>query len=84
MLRHFILAATAILYGVAVCAQNSTEEWTLSATEFSSSRYYGVTAANGTMGLISSPEPFTIGETVLAGVYDKFGRGRVNNFLPNI
>ena len=84
MIRHFIIAAAAILSGVAVCAQDSAEAWTLSAKDFSSSKYYGVTAANGTMGLISSPEPLTIGETVLAGVYDHFGRGRVNNFLPNI
>ena len=73
MIRHFIIAAVATLYGVAICAQNTSEDWTLSAKDFSSSKYYGVTAANGTIGLISSPEPLTIGETVLAGVYDHFG-----------
>ena len=84
MIRKIILCAAAILSGVAVSAQHTTEDWTLIASDFSSGKYYGITAANGTIGLISSPEPFVIGETVLAGVYDHFGRGRVNNFLPNI
>ena len=69
---------------VAAYAQTSDEAWRLTASEFSSKNYYGVTAANGVMGLVSSPEPFMVNETVLAGVYDHFGRGRVNNFLPNI
>lgn len=74
----------AILSGVAAIAQPAGEEWSLSASDFSSKNYYGVTSANGMIGLVSSPEPFSIKETVLAGVYDHFGRGRVNNFLPNI
>ena len=74
----------AILSGVAAVAQPAGEEWSLSASDFSSKNYYGVTSANGMIGLVSSPEPFSIKETVLAGVYDHFGRGRVNNFLPNI
>ncbi len=48
------------------------------------SPYWGVTVANGTLGLVSSPEPMKISCTVLEGVYDKHGRGRVNNYLPNI
>ena len=62
----------------------SGDEWTLRAENFLNEKYYGVTAANGMIGLVSSPEPFKVGETVLAGVYDYFGRGRVLNFLPNI
>ena len=84
MIKKFILYAAAILSGVAVSAQNTSEDWILTAEDFSSGKYFGVTTANGTMGLVSSPEPFVISETVLAGVYDHFGRGRVNNFLPNI
>ena len=84
MKRFFMTFTAAILYGVAAVAQPVAEEWTLSASDFSSKNYYGVTSANGVIGLVSSPEPFSIKETVLSGVYDKFGRGRVNNFLPNI
>lgn len=67
-----------------VFAQTSPEEWTVTAGNFIGSDYYGITAANGMIGLVSSPEPFKVKETVLAGVYDYFGRGRVLNFLPNI
>ena len=67
-----------------VFAQTSPEEWTVTAENFIGSDYYGITAANGMIGLVSSPEPFKVKETVLAGVYDYFGRGRVLNFLPNI
>ena len=43
--------------------------------------YYGVTVANGMIGIVSSPEPFRVKEVVLAGAYDLYGRGRVSNFL---
>ena len=36
MIRHFIIAAVATLYGVAICAQNTSEAWTLSAKD----KYY--------------------------------------------
>src|SRR4030095_11207903 len=43
--------------------------------------YYGITVANGMIGIVSSPEPFKIKDVVLAGAYDLYGRGRVSNFL---
>lgn len=60
---------------------SSQDPWLLSTTNFDN--YYGITVANGVMGVISSPEPLKIKEVVLAGVYDNYKRGRVNNFLPN-
>jgi protein-glucosylgalactosylhydroxylysine glucosidase len=45
--------------------------------------YYGVTVANGMIGVVSSPEPFKVKEVVLAGAYDLYGRGRVSNFLKS-
>jgi len=43
--------------------------------------YYGITVANGMIGMVSSPEPFKVKDVVLAGAYDLYGRGRVSNFL---
>ena len=37
--------------------------------------------ANGMLGIVSSPEPLRTSQVVLAGSYDKYGRGRVSNFL---
>lgn len=83
-MKRLILLFFCAAAGLTAMAQESSEEWILKADDIQAEGYYGVTTANGTIGLVSSPEPFAIKETVLAGVYDHFGRGRVNNFLPNI
>ena len=83
MKRYIVILCAAFSF-ISTYAQSDNEAWHLTANKFSNTDYYGITAANGVIGLISSPEPFCIKETVLSGVYDYFGRGRVNNFLPNI
>ena len=59
------------------------DPWKISATNFDPSNYYGITVANGMIGVVSSPEPFKVKEVVLAGAYDLYGRGRVSNFLKS-
>ena len=55
--------------------------WIVKADKIDPSNYYGVTVANGMIGVVSAPEPFKVKNVVLAGVYDLYGRGRVSNFL---
>lgn len=43
--------------------------------------YYGITNSNGLLGAVSDKFPFKISKTVLAGAYDKYGRGRVDNIV---
>ena len=57
--------------------------WKITATNIDSKAYYGVTVANGMIGIISSPEVFKVKDVVLAGAYDLYGRGRVSNFLKS-
>src|SRR6188472_4235764 len=57
------------------------DPWKISASSIDPNNYYGVTVANGMIGIVSSPEPFKVKEVVLAGAYDLYGRGRVSNFL---
>jgi trehalose/maltose hydrolase-like predicted phosphorylase len=57
------------------------DAWKISADKIDASRYYGITVANGMIGIVSSPEPFKVKDVVLAGAYDLYGRGRVSNFL---
>ena len=57
------------------------DPWKISASLINPSGYYGVTVANGMIGIVSSPKPFHVNEVVLAGAYDLYGRGRVSNFL---
>ncbi|MEO0468819.1 MAG: glycoside hydrolase family 65 protein [Bacteroidota bacterium] len=57
----------------------SQSPWHLVADEINPNEYYGVTVANGMIGLVSSPEPMKVADVVLNGVFDTYGRGRVSN-----
>ena len=50
--------------------------WHIHAENIDPKNYYGVTVANGMVGLISSPEPMKVQEVVLNGVYDYYQRSR--------
>src|SRR4029450_9785149 len=65
-------------------AQNNSaiNPWLISAVPDPAS-YYGITVANGMIGIVSSPQPFQVKDVVLAGAYDLYGRGRVSNFLKS-
>lgn len=60
---------------------HAQDAWKIKADKIDPSNYYGVTVANGMIGIVSSPEPFKVKDVVLAGAYDLYGRGRVSNFL---
>ena len=55
--------------------------WLIRADSIDPSNYYGVTVANGMIGLVSSADPFKAKEVVLNGAFDLYGRGRVSNIL---
>ncbi|MEO0553913.1 MAG: glycoside hydrolase family 65 protein [Bacteroidota bacterium] len=57
------------------------QEWEITAADINPTNYYGITVANGMVGLVSSPEPMKIKDIVLNGVYDNYQRGRVSNIL---
>ena len=57
------------------------DPWLIKADKIDPSNYYGITVANGMIGIVSSPEPFKVKDVVLSGAYDQYGRGRVSNFL---
>lgn len=56
-------------------------DWTIEAKNIDPNNYFGVTVANGMVGLVSSPEPMKVKDVVLNGVYDYYQRGRVSNIL---
>ncbi len=59
------------------------DPWKITAAKIDASNYYGITVANGMIGIVSSPEAFKVKDVVLAGAYDLYGRGRVSNFLKS-
>ncbi len=79
-MKQFIACCSLVLLYSYTIAQDA---WKISANNINAANYYGVTVANGQMGIVSSPEAFKIKDVVLAGAYDLYGRGRVGNFLKS-
>ncbi|HEY4876527.1 MAG TPA: glycoside hydrolase family 65 protein, partial [Puia sp.] len=78
MLKRLLLSYFLLLISYFSFAQ---DPWKITADKIDPSNYYGITVANGMIGIVSSPEPFKVKDVVLAGAYDLYGRGRVSNFL---
>ncbi len=76
-----ILLILCLLFVFNIGFAQSVDIWKINADKIDPSNYYGVTVANGMIGIVSAPEPFKIKDVVLAGAYDLYGRGRVSNFL---
>jgi trehalose/maltose hydrolase-like predicted phosphorylase len=55
--------------------------WVVKAKNIDPDNYFGVTVANGMIGMVSSAEPMKVSDVVLNGVYDYYKRGRVSNIL---
>ncbi len=68
-------------YWLAATTAMAQDAWIIKADKIDPANYYGITVANGMLGIVSSPEPFKVKNVVLAGAYDLYGRGRVSNFL---
>ena len=79
MKKSVLFFSAILLLHQLVSAQN--DEWHINATNIDPANYYGITAANGMIGLVSSPEPMKVKDVVLNGAYDNYLRGRVSNIL---
>ncbi|MEZ4988481.1 MAG: glycoside hydrolase family 65 protein [Saprospiraceae bacterium] len=81
-IRTLFLCGFVILAAHTLKAQSFTDSpWHIPATDIDPNHYYGITVANGVVGLVSSPEPMKVKDVVLNGVYDNYQRGRVSNIL---
>ena len=79
-MKNQLLTLILTLISLSIFAQkNST--WQIVADDIDPNNYYGVTVANGMVGIVSSPEPMRVKDVVLNGVYDYYQRGRVSNIL---
>jgi len=82
MKKKLFLCCSYIFFASLNSAFSQTVDiWKIKADKIDPNNYYGVTVANGMIGIVSSPEPFKVKDVVLAGAYDLYGRGRVSNFL---
>jgi protein-glucosylgalactosylhydroxylysine glucosidase len=78
-MRNLIPILLIVLVVPAFAQSNS--EWQIEASNIDPNNYYGITVANGMVGLVSSSEPMKVKDVVLNGVYDYYQRGRVSNIL---
>ncbi|MDD2792706.1 MAG: glycoside hydrolase family 65 protein [Sediminibacterium sp.] len=76
-----LLAFSILIFSSFFAEVHAQDPWKITASPVNASGYYGITVANGMIGIVSSPEPFKVKDVVLAGAYDQYGRGRVSNFL---
>jgi protein-glucosylgalactosylhydroxylysine glucosidase len=81
IMNKILLLVLALVLTNLTYAQQQDDGWKIEATQINSNNYYGVTVANGMIGLVSSPEPMKVRDVVLNGVYDYYQRGRVSNIL---
>jgi len=77
--RTSFIAILCILNVVCFCQ----DAWKIKTDKIDPANYYGITVANGMIGIVSSAEPFKVKDVVLSGAYDLYGRGRVSNFLKS-
>jgi trehalose/maltose hydrolase-like predicted phosphorylase len=77
-MQRLLIAFFHLLYLVPASGQ---DPWKITSSKIDASNYYGITVANGMIGIVSSAEAFKVKDVVLAGAYDLYGRGRVSNFL---
>ncbi len=69
--------------GLNLFAYSQDTPWLVEALKIDPTNYYGVTVANGMIGLVSSAQPMCVKDVVLNGVYDNYQRGRVSNILKS-
>ncbi len=81
MKKSFTLLLLLLFVCSAKAQDQKASDWVIEAGEIDPANYYGVTVANGMIGLVSSPDPLNMEDIVLNGVYDYYGRGRVSNIL---
>src|SRR5437868_15457320 len=82
MKQRSITTFLLVIFSLSVShAQTDNSAWQIVAQNINPANYFGVTVANGMIGLVSSPEPMKVKDVVLNGVYDNYQRGRVSNIL---
>ncbi|MEN9571566.1 MAG: hypothetical protein RL172_2797 [Bacteroidota bacterium] len=80
---RLLIACFVLIGNVFFLQAQLVDPWKITATKIDPANYYGITVANGQIGIVSSAEVFKVKDVVLAGAYDLYGRGRVSNFLKS-
>ena len=74
-MARIILVLSLILYPLLAWSQ---DPWTIRTDQPLQGDYYGITSANGQIGLVSSRHPLQVDKVVVGGLYDIYGSGRLS------
>ena len=80
-MKKLVLILALFIVGIGFAQNFEKSPWHITADAIDPSNYFGITVANGMVGMVSSPEPLKVKEVILNGVYDYYQRGRVSNIL---
>ncbi len=81
MKNRFLAVLLPVLVISSTVHAQTDNPWQIVGQNINPANYYGITVANGMIGLVSSPEPMKVKDVVLNGAFDTYGRGRVSNIL---
>ena len=83
MKKTFLFLAALFIFSKVFSQTTATQNdgWHIVADKIDPSKYFGVTMANGMIGIVSSPVPMQVKDVVLNGAFDTYGRGRVSNIM---
>ena len=73
----------ALFFIISTNSLSAQDAWNVIADDIDPNNYFGVTVANGMVGIVSSPNPLQVQDVILNGVYDYYQRGRVSNILKS-
>lgn len=76
-----LILITCLYFVSGIMSMRAQDSWLIEAKNINPNQYYGVTLANGIVGLVSSSEPLKVNDVILNGTYDNYQRGRVSNIL---
>ena len=77
-----ILLLSALCMNTLVFSQKKSDEWTLVAN--SRENYFGVTVANGQIGIVTNDTPLTTKEIILNGVYEASPENGISRIVRGI
>ena len=86
----FLLCVSLLFAGCTVTPEQKAPDfsndavWTITAKNLLEGKYFGISSANGQIGIISSRKPLKTERLVVSGLFDTFGYKATSVYFDNI
>ena len=81
---RFLTLLLLLTFNIQLSTITAQDPWRIDVNQPLQGDYYGITSANGQIGLVSSRSPLEVDKLVIGGLYDLYAKARTDNFFPNI